>query len=222
VPFARDVGSRHPVRVVIASDSAIIGAGLANVLAADRRFSVCGSTGTDKAASPWIRWLRPEVLLLNATAPAAYARAMRIDVPDVPIVVIAPVHTDEEVFLCALAGTQAYLVPEVSATELRATIHGIAMGEMPCCPRIAAALLRRVESLRTSSGSVADAALTQREREVVRLLVNGLSNKEIARRLCLQLPTVKTHVHHVLGKLGLSSRGQIAAWASDPGVTGPD
>ena len=106
------------------------------------------------------------------------------------------------------------MTSDASVAELVAAIESVARGESLCTPSVAAALMRRLASL---ARSWADAdpiePLTRREREILELIDEGLSNKQIAQRLRIELPTVKNHVHHILGKLGVHRRAEAAALA---------
>lgn len=115
----------------------------------------------------------------------------------------------EQLDACAGAGISGYLSSDDSSAELIATVEGLARGDIPCSPGIAAALIRRVTGL-VSQPSQIPMGLTRRELEVVRCLRENLSNKEIARRLGIEVATVKNHVHNVLLKLAVHRRGDSA------------
>jgi DNA-binding NarL/FixJ family response regulator len=117
---------------------------------------------------------------------------------------------DDDVLAWAEAGVSGYVARDASFEDLVETVRAVARGELRCSPRLAATLLRRVTAL---AGDAPHSAtrLTQREREISSLLEAGLSNKEIAGRLYIELPTVKNHVHNILRKVGASRRGEAAA-----------
>jgi two-component system, NarL family, nitrate/nitrite response regulator NarL len=137
------------------------------------------------------------------------ARVLAINVP----------ARERDVIACAEAGVACCLTVEASIDDLVAAVAAVARGEAPCSPWTGAVLLRRVASLaRERRTPVTPAApepvlaqLTVRELEIVELVDRGLSNKEIARELCIELPTVKNHVHRVLDKLGVRRRADAAA-----------
>jgi DNA-binding NarL/FixJ family response regulator len=121
-------------------------------------------------------------------------------------------HGEDQVVACAEAGIAGYVDRDASLRDLVATVRSVARGELLCSPRIAARLMRRVAELADQPRPPQTPAhLTRREREVVALIDEGLSNKEIAQRLNIELPTVKHHVHNVIEKLGVRSRLQAAA-----------
>jgi DNA-binding NarL/FixJ family response regulator len=127
---------------------------------------------------------------------------------------------EQDAILCAEAGAAGYVSREASVEDLVSTIVRVAEGEFPCTPRIAALLAQRVSSLAASRDENALAtSLTAREREVLRLVDEGLSNKEIARQLGIGVSTVKNHVHNILDKTQASGRGQAAARVRAPSWT---
>lgn len=119
---------------------------------------------------------------------------------------------DEHLIAFAEAGVLGFLEGEATVDELVASVECVARGEASCPPRVAATLLRRITFLTAAPARAADStALTARERQIVQLIAEGLSNKEIAQRLYIEVATVKNHVHNILEKLQVSSRGEAAA-----------
>jgi DNA-binding NarL/FixJ family response regulator len=142
-------------------------------------------------------------------ARASRARVLAINVP----------ARERDVIACAEAGVACCLTTEASIDDLVAAIESVSRGEAPCSPWTAAVLTRRVAALARERGPAktapppvpTTARLTSRELQIVELVDQGLSNKEIARQLCIELPTVKNHVHHILEKLGVRRRADAAA-----------
>lgn len=121
-------------------------------------------------------------------------------------------ESEHEVVAAAEAGACGYVAHDRSIGDLVAAVERAARGEVVCPPRIVGCLFRRIGSLASERGEPAGfAELTAREREVIELVGQGLSNKEIARRLGIRLATVKNHVHNSLGKLGVRRRSAVAA-----------
>jgi two-component system nitrate/nitrite response regulator NarL len=213
-PESNDRPQSPALRVFILGDVALHRDGLAQLVGSDARIQIVG------AASPGLRTLArigellPEIVILDLPAPERFsdARALHAAAPEVRVVAVGVPEADDDVVHCAEAGISGYVPPEASAAELTATLACVARDELPCSPRIAAALMRRLGS-RTAGPSLPSqpGALTRREREIVELVARGLSNKEVAQALCIEATTVKTHVHHILGKLGLRRRTEIAA-----------
>jgi DNA-binding NarL/FixJ family response regulator len=156
---------------------------------------------------------RPEVGLLDLlTAEGLPALRVLVEMAsETRFVVLAVPELEQAIMECVEAGIAGFVTRDGSIDELVAAIESVARGEALCSPRMVATLLRRVAALAAASRGPAVARLTLREQQVASLLGEGLSNKEIAARLCIELPTVKNHVHHILEKLGVSRRGEAAA-----------
>jgi two-component system, NarL family, nitrate/nitrite response regulator NarL len=158
--------------------------------------------------------LEPDVALVDLGVHEAveYARALGAAAPGAKMIALAVREVVDEVVVLAEAGVAGYVTREQSLDELVAAVRSVAAGETLCSPWLAATLLRRVAELaRDRVASPAAARLTAREREIVALIDDGLSNKEIAARLRIELPTVKNHVHHILEKLDVRRRAEAAA-----------
>jgi DNA-binding NarL/FixJ family response regulator len=113
---------------------------------------------------------------------------------------------------CASAGVSGFVTPGGTINDVVAAVHSAVRGELVCSPRTAAMLLHRVSLLNARPPADTDkSALTQREQDIVLLLNDGLSNKQIARSLNIRNATVKNHVHSILSKLRISRRGEVAA-----------
>ena len=157
--------------------------------------------------------LSPDLVLLDVAAeervPAIAALVAAI--PDVRVVAFGVPATESDIIACAEAGIAACITREASFAELVATIERVGSGESLCSPQVAAVLLRRVATLAAERSGNPTASLTTREREILELIDEGLSNKQIAQRLCIELPTVKNHVHNLLEKLDVHSRYEAAA-----------
>jgi DNA-binding NarL/FixJ family response regulator len=157
--------------------------------------------------------LSPDLILLDVAAeervPAIAALVGAV--PDCRVVAFAVPETESDIIACAEAGVAACVTREASFGELVATIERVGSGESLCSPQVAAVLLRRVATLAAERSGDPAASLTSREREILELIDGGLSNKEIAQRLCIEVPTVKNHVHNLLEKLDVHSRHEAAA-----------
>jgi DNA-binding NarL/FixJ family response regulator len=156
------------------------------------------------------------VVLIDAASPASLdaVNALAGAAPAARIVALAVAEREPDVVACAEAGMAAYVPREASVDELLRTLARVREGEVACPPRIAGGLFRRLAAHAAEHSRRGPApALTRREAEILELLGEGLSNKEIARRLCIQVATVKNHVHSILDKLNVRRRGEAAAFA---------
>jgi DNA-binding NarL/FixJ family response regulator len=142
----------------------------------------------------------------------------RIDA-GIRIVVIGDGHCPMTMGLCAESGVLGYLSPDASADELLDTLERVSCGELSCPPEIVRTVFRFMSQktpLEVTPAAAPDPVdeLTQRERDVVGLIAQGLSNKQIAHRLSIEVATVKSHVHRILGKLNVERRAQVVALVS--------
>ena len=156
----------------------------------------------------------PDVVVIDSSHPAGFAivSAIRAQFPSVNLVVLALSDREEDFLAWANIGISGYVPPETPLDELIAIIRRSAAGEVVCPPRLTALLLSRFASQMGMAKARAGVHhLTRREREVLEFLADGLSNKLIARRLRIAEATVKNHVHSILEKWDLRSRGEAAA-----------
>lgn len=154
-----------------------------------------------------------DIVLVDATTGSVDAlRAITAHCPEARPVVLGIDESEMEVLAFAEAGIAGYVARESSLSELADVVRAVGRGEFCCPPRITAGLVRRLTTLaRGGTPAPRTARLTDREREIIALVDTGLSNMEIADRLCIQSSTVKNHVHNVLEKLGARRRGEAAA-----------
>jgi len=202
--------------LVILSDIRFLREGLAAVLTRDGAFVVGVAATLDEAlAATAVQ--SPPIILVDTALPdgrAAVARLRQL-APLAQTVALALSETEADVIAWAEAGVCGYVPRDTPLDELAAFLGKIMGREQVCSSRIAGGMLRWIADMRAAGplpGATDAAALTAREDQVVRLVAAGLSNKEIARQLAIGLPTVKSHVHNVLGKLGLERRSQVAQW----------
>ena len=183
--------------------------GLAQLLSAQDGFVVVGTESHGSAAAAHLERLAPDVALVEMGIPEldTISQALAARSPQIPFVAIGIGESDSDVLACAERGAAGYLTRDASMEELTGTIRGAAAGEFVCTPHIAGTLIRRLAALaseRKPEPSIPP--LTRREREVAALMREDLSNKEIATRLCIEVATVKNHVHNVLDKLHVHRR----------------
>ena len=202
------------IRILVVADIRLYREGLAQTLGREEGLTIAGAAADLEDALKCVRAQRPDVVLIDQAMPDSLAavRAIGVVAPKVKVVALAVRDMDRDVIACAEAGVAGYVPREAGVPELISTIHSVAHGELLCSPRVAATLLRRVTMLASGEGHAGvDTCLTGRELEILGLLERGLSNKDIARHLGIEVATAKNHVHNILGKLHVRGRGQAAA-----------
>jgi NarL family two-component system response regulator LiaR len=209
------------IRILIADDHGIVRQGLRMYLGSDPEIEIIGEARNGAEALKLAHQLHPDVVLMDLLMPVmdgiAATSAIRRELPDTEVVALTSVLEDAAVVEAIRAGAIGYLLKDTEAHELRRAIKAAATGQVQLSPQAAARLIREVRTPENSK-----AALTERETVVLRLLAQGLSNKEIAQSLNVGEQTVKTHVSHILEKLAVPSRTQAALYAMRTGLVPPN
>lgn len=206
-------------RVMLWADVRLYRDGLVRALADFPDVEVVGSAPVIESSLALLTQSQADIVLLESAAAnrAEIVQSILAASPQARVVAFAIADEEQEAIYCAEAGAAGYVSREASIEELVATIVRVAKGEFPCSARVAALLARRISTLATQRAPNAVAsALTRRERQILRLIDEGLSNKEIAQRLGIEVSTVKNHVHHILDKTRASRRSQAAARLRTP------
>ena len=209
-------GGLDELRVLVVDDHDLFRTGLMNLLE-EHGLHVVGEAPNGQVALRLVQELAPDVVIMDLNMPGMSGvettREVTAIAPLTRVVVLTISVDDSDIVEAVMAGACGYLLKDSSIPQLLAGIRAAAAGESLISPQIAAKVLR----LLRAKGSSADAATTirgehsDREIEVLRLIEQGLSNKEIAHRLSVALSTVKQHVHHILDKLEVSRRGEAVA-----------
>jgi len=202
-----------PLAVVICARTRLFRDGLGDALEARSRVAVVGRAAAVADCMPLVVRTAPDAVLVDASLEDAEATIRELArLPEAPCVVaLAVPDTEDSVLACIEAGAVAFVTVDESIDDLVATLLDLARGEAHASPQLTAALLRRLSHLaarRPDDGAGVE-LLTSRELEIGALLAEGLSKKEIARELHIELATVKNHVHRILTKLGVSRRAQV-------------
>ncbi|WP_086681757.1 response regulator [Amycolatopsis pretoriensis] len=211
------------VRVLLVDDEPLIRAGLKAIVDSEAGLSVVGEAADGAEVPGLVARLRPDVVLMDVRMPAVdgiRATTHLMSTVDNPpkVIVVTTFENDDYVYDALLAGASGFLLKRARPEEIVAAIRTVVTGESLLFP----AAIRRLAAHHGPTGDgLAGAGLTEREREVLRLMAGGLSNVEIAGELYLGIQTVKTHVGNVLAKLGARDRTQAVIRAYDSGFVTP-
>jgi len=203
--------SPHPLRILLVDDHELLRAGLASVLSA-QGFVICGEVADGEAAVVKFEELKPDVTLMDLQMPrldgvGAIAK-IRARHPDACILVLTTFDTDDDIERALRAGARGYLLKDAAVDELTKAIRDVHEGRTRVAPSVAAKLADRMTQVQ----------LTMRELNVLRLLADGKTNKEIGAALSIAEGTVKVHVTHLFEKLGVSNRTEAITAAVRRGL----
>ncbi|MBQ1023369.1 response regulator transcription factor [Micromonospora sp. C95] len=226
--MADATGRARPVRILLADDQPLLRTGFRMVLGAEADLDIVAEAGDGVEAVELSRRLLPDVVLMDIRMPrmdgVSATRAIVDARLPVRVLILTTFDLDEYVVGALRAGASGFLAKDVPAEDLVTAIHTVAAGDAVVAPRILRRLLDRFADILPDPSATppkALGALTEREREVLVQVARGLSNAEIARALSVSETTIKTHVGHVLTKLGLRDRVQAVVLAYESGLVRP-
>ena len=216
--------STDKIKVLIVDDHQVVRQGLRTFLELHDDMAVVGEAGDGSAALEMIRRLDPDIVLMDLVMPgldgiAATRHAVALGART-KVIALTSFAEDDKVFPAIEAGASSYLLKDVSPDALVEAIRAVHRGEARLHPDITRKLMHATRVAHQASGEAPALAgdLTDREREVIRLVARGCSNHEIAQELAISEKTVKTHISHILGKLNLEDRTQLAIYAIKKGL----
>jgi DNA-binding NarL/FixJ family response regulator len=216
------------IRVVVADDQAVVRGGISALVDSEEDLSVVGEASNGREAVAVARRHRPDVVLMDIRMPdidgigATRAISADRDLDGVHVVILTTFDLDEYIFEGLRAGAAGFLVKDASATELLGAVRVVAGGDALLSPTVTRRLIEEYASRSRKPGISKDfARLTDRERQVLELIVSGLSNEEIASEIYTSLSTVKTHVARAMTKLGARDRAQLVIFAYESGFVRP-
>lgn len=206
----------EPITILLVDDHALVREGARAFLEAQPDFVVVGSVGSGGEAVLVADDLAPDVVLMDLVMPGMdgieATQRLKQRSPRSQVIVLTSYHDDEHIFPAIRAGALSYLLKDVLLPELANAVRKAAVGEPVIHPHVAARIAQELESL-PETDRAQYTQLSEREREVLRLIAEGFPNNEIARRLVISEKTVKSHVSNILSKLHLLDRTQAAVFA---------
>jgi Response regulator containing a CheY-like receiver domain and an HTH DNA-binding domain len=210
------------MRILLADDHALVRDGIASLVRAWGH-EVVGQAADGAEAVRLAAELHPELILMDVRMPVLTGieatRRIKVDQPDVPIVMLTVSEDEDDLFAAIKAGAQGYLLKNLESRQLRSMLEAVRRGEPAITPATAARIIDEFGRRDREAG--APDRLTERELDVLRLVTAGLRNKEIAERLRISGNTVKFHLGNILGKLHATSRTELAARALREGLIPP-
>jgi DNA-binding NarL/FixJ family response regulator len=211
------------ISVLLADDQHLVRAGFRSLLRRDRDIAVVGEAATGDEAVRAARDLRPDVILMDIRMPGMDGITATKEIlafADARIIILTTFETDEYVFSALAAGASGFLTKEIDPEGLRRAVHVVADGDALLSPSVTRRVVSQFANRPVPAAATENrlAVLTEREREVVRLVATGLSNDDIARELVISPLTAKTHITRAITKLGVRDRVQLVIVAFEDGL----
>jgi DNA-binding NarL/FixJ family response regulator len=214
------------ITVLLADDQHLVRAGFRSLLRRDRDIAVVGEASSGDEAVRTALTLRPDVILMDIRMPGLdgiEATKQILAAADPKVIILTTFETDEYVFAALAAGASGFLTKEIDPEGLRQAVRVVAAGDALLSPSVTRRVVGQFANrpvAAAASGGDRLAVLTEREREVVRLVATGLSNDDIARELVISPLTAKTHITRSIAKLGVRDRVQLVIIAFEDGLVG--
>ena len=216
------------IRTLLADDHHLFREGMINILESQPEFEVVGEAGDGLEAVVKARKLQPDLILMDVAMPSCdgleATRIIKQEMPDVTIVMLTVRDENEKLFEAIRNGAQGYLLKSITSREMRKLLCGAVRGEAAITPTLGGRMLeefRRVSQRSIDFPGEEPVTLTAREREVLCMVAEGASNKEIAQQLHVSIHTVKSHMRKILAKLHTDKRQEAAAYARREGLIPP-
>jgi len=209
------------IRVLIADDHTIVRSGVRLLLEGEADMEVIGEALTGTAAVEMAQALQPDVILMDIAMPGLdgmeATRQIKQKSPDIGILVLTMHRSDEHFFAMLKAGASGYVLKAAETNELLGAIRSVARGEAFLYPAMAKRLMQDYLSRTPANDDPEDSPLTPREKQILRLVADGYTNKEIAQRLVLSPSTVHTHRNNLMRKLNLNTQHGLIQYARERG-----
>jgi DNA-binding NarL/FixJ family response regulator len=209
------------IRLILIEDNRLLREGINAMLKKEADINVVATFGNGKIAPDKIRELKPNVVLLDLGLAKQnsldFVKSLKDENQDIKVIVMDLVPIQEDILRFVEAGVSGFILKDAAIAEFTNTIRSVAAGEKILPPMLAGSLFSQIidSGIKELGASklIQSVKMTKREREIVELIAEGLANKEIAYKLNLSIYTVKSHVHHILEKMALNTRVQIAIYA---------
>ncbi|WP_062643510.1 response regulator [Streptomyces maremycinicus] len=220
MPEQRAFTEQNPIRVFLLDDHEVVRRGLTDLLDAEPDISVIGDAGTVDHALARGPALRPDVAVLDVRLPdgdgISVCRELRSRMPELACLMLTSFDDEEALLDAIMAGASGYVLKQIKGSDLVSAVRTVASGQSMLDPATTARLMRslRADPAETPAVPSELASLSPRERDILALIGDGLTNREIGKRLYLSEKTVKNHISRLLAKLGVQRRVQAAVLAS--------
>ncbi len=210
------------MKVLLADDHELVRNGIASLLKANN-IEVVGEASDGLEALEKARVLEPDIILMDIKMPRCNGleatRLIKTEMPQVKVIILTVSDEDEDLFEAIKSGAEGYLLKNIKAEQFIGLLSGVVKGEAAISPLLATKIIEEFARQTTSGERAAPGSqLTQREIEVLHLVVTGALNKEIASMLSITENTVKYHLRNIMEKLHLKNRAQMAAYAASKGI----
>ena len=212
------------MRVLLVDDHALVRNGIASLLMA-HNIKVVGEASDGLEALEKARQLKPDIILMDIKMPRCdgleATRLIKTEMPEIKIIILTVSDDDEDLFKAIKSGAEGYLLKNIKSEEFFALLFGVIKGEAAISPPLATKIIEEFarQTTREIEHPPSGSKLTERETDVLRLVVSGAINKEIAATLNITENTVKYHLRNIMEKLHLRNRAQAAAYAVSKGIT---
>ncbi|MFC9633562.1 response regulator [Streptomyces mirabilis] len=217
---ARTFTEQNPIRVFLLDDHEVVRRGLTDLLDAEPDISVIGDAGSVEHALVRGPALRPDVAVLDVRLPdgdgISVCRELRSQLPELACLMLTSFDDEEALLDAIMAGASGYVLKQIKGSDLVSAVRTVASGQSMLDPTTTARLMRSLRADPTEVPALAPelAGLSPRERDILALIGDGLTNREIGKKLYLSEKTVKNHISRLLAKLGVQRRVQAAVLAS--------
>ncbi len=214
------------MKIMVVDDHVLVRDGIVSLLNAEG-FDVVGEASNGLEAVERARELRPDLILMDITMPGVSGleatRLIKTEMPQVTVVIVTVSDDEQDLLEAIKSGARGYLLKDLEPVEFFDSLRAIERGEAVIPRRLASHILEEFRALALQGAAEhLEETLTSREKEVLRLVAGGSTNKEVAETLCLSENTIKFHMRKILDKLHLRNRAQVAAWAAQHGLTARD